>query len=87
MGVVDTCIWKPLHAQIDIILKRQLPQNTVKDFCNCMFSIGTLHQVKTLETYSGITQQAFGLLNKITQKCFADLCSSFETFMLKQLNV
>ena len=26
------------------------------------------------------TEQAFGLLNKTTQKCFANLCSSFFLF-------
>ena len=55
---------------------RILLQNTVKDFCNCMFSIGTLHQVKTLKSYSGLIHQEFCLLNKVTQKLM--LCKSLQ---------
>ena len=66
MGVATcTCTWSPC------MLRQIFCKNTskrikfsfnIKDFCNCMYVLGLV------KTYSGITQQAFGLLNKITQK-------------------
>ena len=75
----------------DRYLKKKHTQVT-EYYCRVLLQISATvcflyRHLTTMGLYSGLTQQAFGLLNKVTQKCFANLCSLYKTLMLKHLNV